>query len=285
MRVSLAAAAFLALCAGCGSQRTTLEGVWQKSGAAVALVMGTSEYVPGTARVSFLVVANNGRAVARPTADVWIARSRDDQSLARTTAHLERVGVSTDVQSIYVAYVRVPRSGRYWMVARPVGGDVRIGGIATLDVKARSVTPAVGAKAPASDNPTLGTAPIRLLTTSVPPDRALLRYSIAGSLRAHDPFVAVFATPRFCTSRTCGPVVDVVDTVRKQLRASDVRFIHVEIYRDNNPAKGNNRWVRQWRLQTEPWVFLVGRDGRIKAKFEGAISTGELERAVRRRLL
>lgn len=284
MRVSLAAAAFLALCAGCGSQRTTLEDVWQKSGAAVALVMGTSEYVPGIARVSFLVVSNDGRAVARPTADVWIARSRSDPPLARTTARLEHIGVSAEVQSIYVAHVRVPRAGRYWIVARPNGGNVRIGGIATLDVKAHSVTPAIGAQAPASDNPTLGTAPIRLLTTSVPPDRALLRYSIAGSLRAHAPFVVVFATPRFCTSRTCGPVVDVVDTARKQLRRSDVRFIHVEIYRDNNPAKGYNRWVRQWRLQTEPWVFLVGRDGRIKAKFEGAISTRELERAVRTQL-
>jgi hypothetical protein len=262
----------------------TLEALWQNSGAAVALVMGTSEYVPGTARVSFLVVANNGRAVARPTADVWIARSRDDRPLARTIAHLERVGVSADVQSIYVAHVHVPRAGRYWILARPIGGDVRIGGIATLDVKAQSATPAVGAKAPASDNPTLGTAPIRLLTTSVPPDRALLRYTIAGSLHAHAPFVVVFATPRFCTSRTCGPVVNVVQTVRKELRRSAVRFIHVEIYRDNNPAKGNNRWVRQWRLQTEPWVFLVGRDGRIKAKFEGAISPGELERAVRSRL-
>lgn len=246
--------------------------------------MGTSEYVPGTARVSFLVVANNGRAVNRPTADVWIARSRNARPLARTTARLEHVGVSADVQSIYVAHVRLPQAGRYWLVARPVGGDTRIGGIGSLDVKAHSPTPAVGAKAPPSDTPTLGTEPVRLLTTGVPPDRGLLRYSVAGSLRAHVPFVLVFATPRFCTSRTCGPVVNIVDSVRKRLRRGSLRFIHVEIYRDNNPARGFNRWVRQWRLQTEPWVFLVGRDGRIKAKFEGAISSGELERAVRSRL-
>jgi glutathione peroxidase-family protein len=29
-------------------------------------------------------------------------------------------------------------------------------------------------------------------------------------------------------------------------------------------------------------VFLVGRDGRIRAKFEGAVSERELEAAVRR---
>ena len=54
--------------------------------------------------------------------------------------------------------------------------------------------------------------------------------------------------------------------------------MHVEIYKDNNPAKGFNRFVRQWHLPTEPWTFVVGRDGRIKAKFEGALSGGRARR-------
>ena len=33
---------------------------------------------------------------------------------------------------------------------------------------------------------------------------------------------------------------------------------------------------------SEPWVFLVGSDGRIQAKFEGPISVRELAAAVRR---
>jgi hypothetical protein len=83
----------------------------------------------------------------------------------------------------------------------------------------------------------------------------------------------------------CGPVVDVVDHVREEFEGSGVRFIHVEIYVGNDPSKGVNRWVRQWNLPTEPWTFLVGRDGRVKAKFEGAVSVGELRAAVRRTLL
>ena len=98
------------------------------------------------------------------------------------------------------------------------------------------------------------------------------------------PFVLAFATPKFCTSRACGPVVDVVDHVRKRLGQSPVRFIHVEIYEDNQPPE-TNRWVKEWKLPTEPWVFLVGRDGRIKARFEGSVSAAELEAAVRRLLL
>ncbi len=113
----------------------------------------------------------------------------------------------------------------------------------------------------------------------------LLRYSIAGSLAAHRPFVVTFATPRYCTSRTCGPVVDVVNYVRRRLAARGVRFIHVEVYTQNRPVLGYNRWMRQWGLRSEPWTFLVGRDGRIKAKFEGSVSARELEAAVRRLLL
>jgi hypothetical protein len=40
--------------------------------------------------------------------------------------------------------------------------------------------------------------------------------------------------------------------------------------------------MRQWQLTTEPWTLLVGRDGRIKAKFEGALGARELESAVNR---
>jgi hypothetical protein len=112
----------------------------------------------------------------------------------------------------------------------------------------------------------------------------MLHDSVASSLRAHKPFVLVFATPRWCQSQICGPVVDVVDAARKRFAGRGIRFIHVEIYRDNNPAKGFNRWVREWHLPSEPWTFLVGADGRIKAKFEGAVSVAELSAAIRRYL-
>jgi hypothetical protein len=289
VRVSLVVLALAVLAAGCGSERNTLDRLWRGSGQAVALTPGTSDYGPGDVRLSFLVITNRGRPISRPTADVWVARSRDAVPFARTVARLEPIGVpgdyaDPDAQSLYVAHLRIPGPGRYWVLARPVGGNTRIGGIHDLQVKTHSATPAVGARAYPSQTPTLKSAPVRLLTTRIPPDRALLRYSVARSLAAHKPFVLVFATPRFCTSRTCGPVVDVVDSVRRASAHGEIRFIHVEIYKDNDPAKGENRWVKEWRLPTEPWTFLVGRDGRIKAKFEGSISRDELEHAVRRLL-
>jgi hypothetical protein len=298
VRASLAVALVILMVTGCdsgdGSKRSaqksaTLDGIWRRAGPAVALVPGTSDYGRGTIRVSFLVVDPQGRVVERPRARVWIGRSRDAAPFAATTATLEPVGVpgaatdSGDVKNIYVTHVRVPKPGRYWLVARPVGGRP-IGGIRDVDVEARSESPAVGAKAFASRTPTLATAPAVRLTTRRPPDVELLRASVAATLAAHRPFVLVFATPRYCESRTCGPVVDVVDAARRRFAGRGIRFIHVEIYRDNNPAKGENRWVKQWRLPTEPWTFLVGTDGRIKAKFEGSVSLAELSASIRRYL-
>jgi hypothetical protein len=79
--------------------------------------------------------------------------------------------------------------------------------------------------------------------------------------------------------------VDVLEAVRRRFAARGVRFIHVEVFRDNNAQRGYNTWMRQWGLLSEPWVFLVGGDGRVKAKFEGSVSVAELAAAVRNRLL
>lgn len=297
MRALLAVLALAALTAGCGSSGSrsergapkpgSLEALWRQSGEAVALIPGTSDYSPGDVRISFLVVDNRGRVIAPTTARVWIAHSLTSRPFVRATAKLERVGVpgvsiDTEVKALYVAHARVPTPGTYYVLARPEG-RFRIGGIKELTVRTHSATPAVGARAYPSRTPTISSTggDFAQLTTRIPPDRALLQYSIADSLHAQVPFVVTFATPRYCTSRTCGPVVDVVDHVRRRFAARGIRFIHVEIYADNDPRNGRNRWVRQWHLPSEPWTFLVGRDGRIKAKFDGSVSVSELEQAVR----
>jgi hypothetical protein len=301
VRASLVVVALIVLAAGCSSSTSpsrgapeagSLEALWRSSGQSVALIPGTSDYSPGVVRISFLVVDPRGRVVATPRARVWVARSLRAKPFTSTTARLEPIGVpgvsaGADAEAIYVARVRVPAAGRYQVVARPLGGKERIAGVGDLVVRTRSAAPMVGSRAYPSDTPTLASTGGRtaLLTTRVPPDRALLRTSIAAALAAHEPFVVTFATPRYCESRICGPVVDVVDHVRKQYANTPVRFIHVEIYKDNNPSKGRNRWVAQWHLPGEPWTFLVGRDGRIKAKFQGSVSTHELGEAIRRLLL
>lgn len=257
----------------------------------VAVVPGTANHEPGDVRVSFLVVDSEGAAVALPTARVWVAHALESAPFVETEAKLERIGVpgghEADATHIYVAKLPLTRPGTYWLLAEPVGGATTVQALGNVVVADEDAPPDVGDPAIASRTPTLSSTggDISALTTRTPPDESLLRHSIAGSLAAKVPFVVTFATPKFCSSRTCGPVVDVVEEVSRRLQEANVRFIHVEVFDDNDPAKGYNRWMREWDLPTEPWTFLVGADGRIVARFEGTVSVHELEQAVRDKLL
>jgi hypothetical protein len=282
--------------ASCGSDTSnsgsaeagTLGAELARSGPDVALIPGTSDYAVGPIRVTFLVIDSKSRSIERPHARVWVGPSLDAPPTTSAQAALEPIGIpgksesaSGGVTRIYVARFRLSKPGKYTLVAQPDGAKIQ--GMANLVVRRKPQAPAVGAKAIPSRTPTLASAhgDVASLTTADPPDRSLLRYSVADSVKAHAPFVLVFATPKFCTSRTCGPAVDVAQAVQRRLAGSGVRFIHVEVYTDNNPAQGFNRWFREWRLPSEPWVFLVGRDGRIQARFEGSVSEAELAAAVR----
>ncbi len=265
----------------------TLEALWHAPGEDVAVVPGTSDYAPGPNRISFLIVRAGDELVERPTAKVYLARALAAVPFATTTATLEPIGVpggdTADAGNIYVAMVTLPGPGKYWYMAEPVGGKP-IQALGNIVVGKTSAAPALGDPAIAVDTPTLRSTggDLKALTTSRLPDRKLYERSVAEALTAKEPFVVSFATPQFCQTRTCGPVVDVVSAVRKRLAGLGVRFIHVEIYKNNDPALGVNQWVDAWNLPTEPFTFVVDRRGIVRNKLEGAFSVAELESAARK---
>jgi hypothetical protein len=268
----------------------TLEELWRAPGDDVAVIPGTENHEPGDVRVSFLVVDSEGAVVALPTAKVWVAAALDATPFLETEAKLERIGLpggdTADATHIYVASLRLPRAGTFWFLAEPEGGAEKVQALGNVVVVKDDAPPDVGDPAVASETPTLASTGgnTSALTTRTPPDKELLRHSVADSLEANVPFVVTFATPKYCSSRTCGPVVDVVEEVSRRVDSDEIRFIHVEVFEDNDPAKGFNRWLREWKLPTEPWTFLVAASGRIVARFEGTVSVNELEQAVREKL-
>ena len=284
------------LLAGCGGSGggddteavagdSTLEEIWRSPGDDVAIIAGTATHEPGDVRVSFLVVDKENRVVTLPTARVWVAKELEAKPFLEGEAKLERIGIpggaEADATHLYVSRLRLDRPGTYWLLAQPDGGATSVQAIGNV-VVGDSPVPDVGEPAPASDTPTIASTggDFSKLTTKTPPDEVLLRHSVADSLRAKVPFVVTFSTPEYCSSRTCGPTVDVVEAVAERYEDENVRFIHVEVYEDNDPANGFNKWMREWKLSTEPWTFLVGADGRIVDRFEGAVSTLELEAAI-----
>ena len=261
-----------------------------RDGPDVALVMGTSDYGVGANRITFLVVRDDNSIVHDSEAEVYLRHDGSDDEIETSAAlvpiiphtHAPGAAPHAEATDIYVANVDLPEAGRYWLVAEP-GGDP-IQGVGTIDVRETTMTPAVGSKAIPSDNPTLADAPAAEITTADPPDTDLLQYSVADSLAEGVPFVVAFATPKYCASRTCGPTVQTVERVASRFASAPIRFIHVEIYRDNDPKKGVNQWVKEWNLPTEPWVFVVDGDGVIRSKFEGSVSVSELSSAAEKDL-
>ncbi|MDH4102300.1 MAG: thioredoxin family protein [Thermoleophilia bacterium] len=290
----------LAGCGGSGSDTTTtvggpgggmtLEELWRAPGDDVAMIAGTANHEPGNVRVSFLVVDAEGQLVTLPTARVWVADGLAAQPFLESSAKLERIGVPggdvADASHIYVAHLKLDHPGKYWLLAEPEGGATKVQALGNVVVAKKDPAPDIGDPAIASNNPTIASTGGNFpkLTTRTPPDASLLEYSIADSLEAKVPFVVTFSTPKFCSSRTCGPVVDVVEEVASRFESSGIRFIHVEVYEGNDPAKGYNRFVQEWGLTTEPWTFVVDRTGKIVERYEGPVSVNELEQAVREKL-
>jgi hypothetical protein len=229
------------------------------------------------AQVAIYTARNDGSNMRGP----YIARS---ESLAVKPQFQSQTTASDPdaAKSVYVADVPFKRDGKQAVVAlAKLDGRLLVTNGYGVDVTKRgSGPPDVGDKAVKIHTQTLtdvgGDA--AQLDTRRPFAKDLLRDDLADVLGKR-PVVITFATPLLCKSRVCGPVVDIVEQV-KASAPKDVAFIHQEIYTDNEVNKGLRRQVTEWGLRSEPWTFVIDRDGRISTRFEGAFSPGELQRAV-----
>jgi hypothetical protein len=106
---------------------------------------------------------------------------------------------------------------------------------------------------------------------------------LVDALRRHRPVVLLFATPALCESRVCGPVTDIAEEVKSEY-GDRADFIHMEIYKDNDPNKGYRPQVKRWGLRAEPFLFTINRRGVVVSRIQGAFSASELKAAVRKAL-
>ncbi len=157
---------------------------------------------------------------------------------------------------------------------------------AAVSVAARHSAPFPGDAAPASHTPTVAnTADLHTISSSPQPDPTLYQLSVAEAVRAGKPAVISFATPAFCVSATCGPQIADLSALAGRYR-EQANFVHVEVYRDPHridpasPARELVPAVEEWGLVSEPWTFVVGRDGRIAARFEQYVPPDVLESAL-----
>lgn len=107
--------------------------------------------------------------------------------------------------------------------------------------------------------------------------------SVHEALAAGEPFVALIATPAFCQTQFCGPVLDVLIE-----QSPTITAIHVEVWA--NPAEvGGNLADEAIRpapaivdlgLTFEPALFVVGADGLVAERLDNIFDGDELADAL-----
>jgi hypothetical protein len=205
-------------------------------------------------------------------ADVLVTNAPYRSEQAATESH--------PFAAVYAAQVPFKRPGRHALMAVTIvdGKPIAAAGQLEVTTASRDKVPDVGEAAPKVKTDTVGSAGgnVEAIDTRRPTSDMHADFSeIVGS----KPAVLLFATPQLCQSRVCGPVVDVALQLRAQY-GDEVEFIHQEVYADNDPNKGLRQPLQQFNLRTEPWLFAVGRDGKVATRLEGSFGLDAVEQAV-----
>ena len=208
----------------------TLEELWRAPGDDVAVIPGTENHEPGDVRVSFLVVDAEGASSRfRPRASGSRTRS--------TRRRSSRTRRSSSASAFPAATRRTRRTSTSRTFRCPAGevlaarraGGGRREGAGARERRRRREDDAAGRRRPGDRFRHADAVVDR--RGHVEPDDAHAARRVAAALLGRDsleakvPFVVTFATPKFCSSRTCGPVVDVVEEVSASLRGRE-RALH-----------------------------------------------------------
>jgi hypothetical protein len=260
-----------------------------------ALAPSVSQLSAGNARFAFGLFDRANKQIAGAQVAVYTASGSQTDVRGPYPARYEsldtdprfRARTTADdpdaAKGVYV--VNLPlRQGRHVLIAL-VGVNGRL--VATTALEARvglpGGPPQVGQPAIRIHTPTVASVggDVSKIDTRVPPDD--MHSADFASVLGRKPVLLVFATPALCQSRVCGPIVDEAEQLKSQY-GDRMAFIHMEVYNDNNLQKGYRPQLKAWALKTEPWVFAIGRDGRVAARIEGAASVDELRAAIEQAL-
>ncbi len=282
-------------CAAAPAPPQGLEG-WSSAPTAPSVfpVIVNSALTCGQNRLLFTLLDADSRPVASPDRSVSVDLYDLGRDPAKATGSADAAFVwgIENVSGYYVAHVAFAEAGEWGADFHVTTGSSSESIRVRFDVRTSTSVVKIGDPAPVSDTPTADSVDgnLAMISTDRDPDPAFYRVSVKDAIAAHTPFVVVFATPKFCTSALCGPTLDQL----KPIAAAhpDVAFIHVEpyqlIFQDGSlqPVRDSAGYLQatpivdQWGLLTEPWVFVVDKEGIVRGSFEGVVLPDELNQAI-----
>ncbi|HYO49254.1 MAG TPA: hypothetical protein VEW94_05330 [Chloroflexia bacterium] len=294
----------LFLAAGCGGETTapvatappapTPSGVAQPVLAVSELVVGPNRFVFG------LVDSGTGQPIV-DVAQVGLQFFKvNADGTATKVGDADVVYQSKNLPAgLYVARTEFKEPGKWGAILNITRqGKEPYGTRMEFDVLADSTVPMVGEPAPPSKNLTKkDVADISEIDSASPPSD-MHDLTIAEAVTSGKPTLVLFAAPGFCPSFTCGPSLEVAQALQAKY-GDKVNFIHIEAPNDiqnhthtgpvdpnhhqqpghQGVAKPQVETAKEWGLKSEPWIFLVDKEGKIADRFEGGLTLEEVEPA------
>jgi hypothetical protein len=276
------------------SDGKTLEQLAQevRGGGSVEAGLATSVFTVGEDRLAFGVIDDQGQFVYGKTA-VYVAPTPKDPAAGPFLAPADvlvtegryrsrqAASESDPFAAVYQAQVPFDKKGRWSVLTVTLVGDGLVAAPAQLEVSTEQADkiPDIGEPAPRVETDTLESARgnVEAIDTRVPPSD--MHEESFADVVGKKPVALLFSTPQLCQSRVCGPVTDIALQLKSEY-GDQVEFIHQEVYADNDPAKGLREPLAQFNLRTEPWLFVVGADGRVTARLEGSFGVTAFEDAI-----
>ena len=188
---------------------------------------------------------------------------------------------------VYTTEADFPFPGKWGLIAKIQEGPQSYSASGYIEVKSKFSAPKVGDHSPMSQTKTISNKiDIESITSDPNPYLPIYDLSIAEAVSSGMPSVIVFATPAFCKTSTCGPQVDAIKALHRNMSKS-INFIHVEIFDNPSEIKGDmgraviSPEVSEWNLPSEPWTFVVNPEGIITNRFEGFTTKEEIQESLK----
>ena len=262
----------------------------QASGAFVPIIVN-QEFGVGENHVVFTLTDAANKVLSSPDRSASIALTSADGSATIPEQKAEFVWGIVGSQGFYVTDVTFPSAGDWKATISSAEGETApASATLTFTVKDKTSAIAIGQRAPSTKTPTAADVKgnLKAVSTDPSPDPRFYQLSEDQALIQHKPFVLIFATPAFCQSRECGPALDHVKTLASQFPT--MTFINVEPYQMTftdgrlQPVNGqltSNDVTNAWGILTEPWVYVVDKDGIVRGSFPSVFSDAELTQAIK----
>jgi hypothetical protein len=243
----------------------------------ISLFIITEDIEIGKNRVGFTLIDEAGESIIKDVKFFYKKIDEDNYKSIKST----NITKWPNNKSVFTTYLDFESEG-YWEIFAEYNST---SAKATIEVKKESNTLSVGSYIDPIKTPSISNNKIENISTDINPDLDLYTYSLFEALKENKPILLSFSTPGLCVTATCAPQLDELK-LTKENNKDTLIVIHVEVWKNFKEImnKGDlsigivNNSVDTFGINTEPWTFLINKNGVVENRYQGYVSSLELEK-------